>query len=130
MSTMKKIMIWILILVGVFALSNFLIYVGLNSTYKNIERKDSNSQIVVYQADANYVNVRVRGIIKNTEEIQDKYLKIELYTKRDVLVGKRYIEIENSGNNETQAFELLFKANDVAYYRIETVNEKEEGTEN
>lgn len=128
-STMKKIMIWILILVGVFVLSNFLIYVGLNSTYKDIERKNSNSQIVVYQADATSVNGRIRGIIKEPEQIQAKYLKIELYTKRDVLAGRSYIEVEDGENNKTQPFELLFKANNVAYYKIELVNEKEEGTE-
>lgn len=128
-STLKKIMIWILILIGVYVLSDFLIYVGLNSTYQDIERKDNNSQIVVYQADATYVNGRIRGIIKDAEQIQDNYLKIELYTKRDVLVGKSYIEIEDVGNNGTQPFELLFKANDVSYYKIETLNEKEEGTE-
>lgn len=128
-STMKKILIWILILIGVFVLSNFLIYVGLNSTYQDIERKDNKSQIVVYQADATSVNGRIRGIIKEPGQIQAKYLKMELYTKRDVLAGRKYIEIEDGENNETQPFELLFKANNVAYYKIETVNEKEEGTE-
>ena len=124
----KKIVIWILILVGVFVLSDFLIYVGLNSTYKDIQRKDNNSQIVVYQADATYVNGRIRGMIKNTDKIKQKYLKIELYTKRDVLVGKSYIEVQdNIKDDETQPFEVLFKANDVAYYKIETVNEKESG---
>lgn len=128
-STMKKIMIWVLILAGVFVLSDFLIYVGINSTYKEIDRQDENSQIAVYQADATYVNGRIRGVIKDIEEVQGKYLKIELYTKRHVLVGKSYIEIKDIENFETKPFELLFKANDVAYYKIDTVKEKEPGTE-
>lgn len=126
---MQKIIVWSLILIGVFILSDFLIYVGLNSTYKDIERTDNNSQIIVYQADATYVNGRIRGMIKNTSEIQGKYLKIELYSKRNVSLGKKYIEIENKENSETQSFELLFKAKDVASYKIETVNEKEPGAE-
>ncbi len=129
MATMKKIVIWILILIGVFILSDFLIYVGLNSTYKDIERKDNNSQIVVYQADATSVNGRIRGVIKDAKQIQESYLKIELYTERNVLAGRKYIEIEDVEGNETQPFELLFKAKNVAYYTIETANEKEEGTE-
>lgn len=128
MSTPQKIITWIAILVGVFILSDFLIYVGLNSTYKDITREDNNSQIVVYQADATYVNGRIRGIIKNTSDIKDKYLKIELYSKRDVLLGKSYIEIKDT-DSETQPFELLFRAKDVASYQIETVKEKEPGTE-
>ena len=127
MSTMQKIIVWVLILIGVFILSDFLINVGINSTYKNIQRQDEHSQIVVYQADATYVNGRIRGLIKNTEEIQDKYLKIELYSKRNVLVGKSYIEIKQE--DESQAFELLFKATDVESYKIETVKEKEPGDE-
>lgn len=128
MSTPQKIITWIAILVGVFILSDFLIYVGLNSTYKDIAREDNNSQIVVYQADATYVNGRIRGIVKNTSDIKDKYLKIELYSKRDVLLGKSYIEIKDT-DSETQPFELLFRAKDVASYQIETVKEKEPGTE-
>ena len=128
-STMKKIMIWVLILAGVFVLSDFLIYVGINSTYKEIERQDENPQIAVYQADATYVNGRIRGVIKDVGEVQGKYLKIELYTKRHVLVGKSYVEIKDIENSETQPFEVLFKANDVAYYKIDTVKEKEPGGE-
>ena len=129
MSIGRKIMAWIAILVGLFVFSDFLIYVGLNSTYKDIQRQDENSQIAVYQADATYVNGRIRGVIKDIREVQGKYLKIELYTKRHVLVGKSYVEIKDVENSETQPFEVLFKANDVAYYKIDTVKEKEPGGE-
>ncbi len=102
--TKKKVVIWVLILIGVYVLSDFLIYVGINSTYKDIQRQDSNSQVVVYQADATFVNGRIRGMIKDTNEIQGKYLKVELYTKRDVLVGKSYIEVKDKEASETQPF--------------------------
>lgn len=127
--TKKKVVIWVLILIGVYVLSDFLIYVGINSTYKDIQRQDNNSQVVVYQADATFVNGRIRGMIKDTDEIQGKYLKVELYTKRDVLVGKSYIEVKDKEDSETQPFEVLFKANDVAYYKIDSVKEKEPGSE-
>ena len=127
--TTKKVVIWVLILIGVYVLSDFLIYVGINSTYKDIQRQDSNSQVVVYQADATFVNGRIRGMIKDTDEIQGKYLKVELYTKRDVLVGKSYIEVKDKEDSKTQPFEVLFKANDVAYYKIDSVKEKEPGSE-
>ncbi len=128
-STLQKIAIWISILVGVFILSNFLIEVGLNSTYKDITRQDSNEQIIVYQADATYVNGRVRGLIKDTEKQKGKYVKVELYSKRNVLVGKSYIELKEMQNGQEQPFELLFRAKDVATYKMETVNQKEEGSE-
>lgn len=128
-STMQKIAIWIFILVGVFVLSDFLINVGLNSAYKDIVREDKNSEIVIYQADATYINGRIRGVIQNTQNVGDKYLKIELYSKRDVLVGKGYIELQDLEEKESQPFELLFRAKDVATYKVETVKEKEAGDE-
>ena len=44
-------------------------------------------------------------------------------------MGKSYVEIKDVENSETQPFEVLFKANDVAYYKIDTVKEKEPGGE-
>ena len=128
-STLQKIAIWIAILVGVFLLSDFLINVGMNSTYKNMERKDDNANIVVYQADATYVNGRIRGLIKGNEKEKGNYLKIELYSKRNVMVGKCYIEIKDLKQEETQAFELLFRAKDATSYKAEIVKEKEPGDE-
>lgn len=126
---MQKIVAWILILIGIFVLSDFLISVGINATYRDIQREDDHSEVVVYQADATYVNGRMRGLIKDTEKITGKYLKVELYTKRDVLVGKSYIEIEKTRKEGSQPFELFFRAEDVASYKIQIVEEKEPGEE-
>lgn len=116
---------YVLMGIGLFILSEFLINVGLNSNYKDIERKDENSQIVVYQAEAAYSNGRIRGIIKDTEQINGKYLKVELYSKRDIVKARSYVEVKNNEEN-TQPFELLFKAQEVEYYKIDVVNEKEQ----
>ena len=124
---MQKIFIWILILIGIFVLSDFLINVGLNSTYKDIERQDENSQITVYQADATYVNGRIRGVLKEPKNLANKYIEVELYSKRDVLMGRRYIEIKNTLDN--QPFEILFRAKDVEYYKMNLVDEKKDGPE-
>ena len=56
-------------------------------------------------------------------------MKIELYSKRNVMVGKRYIEIKDLKQEETQAFELLFRAKDTTSYKAEIVKEKEPGDE-
>ena len=124
---MKNIFLWVLLIIGMFILSDFLIAVGLNSTYKDIVRKDENFKISIYQADATYVNGRIRGVIKDTTNIDNKYLEIELYSKRNVLMGRRYIEIEN--NDDSQPFEVLFRAKDVNYYKVDIVDEKKEGPE-
>ena len=76
MDKLKKYFIYILLLVGFFILSNFLINVGLNSTYKKITRKEDNlSQVVIYQEEATFVNGRIKGIVSNTSTINVKYIK-------------------------------------------------------
>ncbi len=128
LKTFLKYALWI---IGFFILSNFLIYVGLNSSYRDIERKDNIQEVEVYQAEATKVNGRIRGLIQNNNEknLAGKYLEIELYSKRDIFLGREYIQIEDSKQAEPQAFEALFKLQDVASYKISIVDKKEDGGE-
>lgn len=124
MDSIKRWLIYALLILGFFVYSDFLINVGLNSTYKPIERLDQNSSISVYQQEATRVNGRIRGIIDKTN-INEKYLKFSLYSERNVLMGQHYIDINQDEDTNTQSFELLFKANNVSSYRIDVVDEKE-----
>lgn len=128
MKTLLKYALWV---IGFFILSDFLINVGLESTYKDIERKDEISQVSIYQADATKVNGRIRGIIKNSqpENLNGKYIKIDFYSKRDVYLGKKYVEVNELEENGTLNFEVLFKLQDVEYYRVSITDEKEDGGE-
>lgn len=124
MKTFFKYAMWVILFM---ILSEFLINVGLNSTYKKIERKDNLEPIEIYQAEATLVNGRIRGIIKNTQtqNISGKYLEINLYSKRDVLLGKQYIEIGEVNDNGIQAFEAMFKLENVSYYNMKIVEQKD-----
>ena len=125
MNSMKKYLIYVLWLVGFFIFSEFLINVGLNSTYKQIERTNENDAISIYQQEATRVNGRIRGILDKSK-VNGKYLKFDLYSKRNVLVGQKYIEINQDEDTPNQNFELLFKANEVSSYKVDVVNEKEQ----
>ncbi len=131
MDRLKTFLKYALWLIGFFILSNFLIYVGLNSSYRDIERKDNIQEVQVYQAEATKVNGRIRGLIQNINEenLKGKYLEIELYSKRDIFLGREYIQIEDSEQEKPQAFEVLFKLQDVASYKISIVDEKKDGGE-
>ena len=130
MDTLKKLLIFFLIIIGFFIFSNFLIYVGLNSSYRDIERKDNVENVQIYQAEATKVNGRIRGLIQNVngENLNGKYVEVQLYSKRDVFLGREYIQIENIEEGP-QAFEMLFKLQDVASYEISIVDEKQEDGE-
>lgn len=131
MDRLKTFLKYALWLIGFFILSNFLIYVGLNSSYRDIERRDSVEEVQVYQAEATKVNGRIRGVIQNIDEknLAGKYVEIDMYSKRDVFLGREYIQIEASEQGGPQAFEMLFKLQDVASFEINIVDEKQEGGE-
>ena len=126
MKTFLKYIIWFVLF---FFFSNFIINVGLNFSYKNIERRDSIEQVQIKQAQATLVNGRIKGTIKNSDKdyLTGKYLKIDLYSKRNVLVGKKYIDITTTQNNTTQDFSMYFELKDVTSYEVSIVDHKEEG---
>ena len=126
--TLLKYALWVVLFM---VFSDFLINVGLNATYKPIERRDTLSQVNVYQAEATLVNGRIRGLITNseTENLSNKYLEVDFYSERDVFLGRKFIAIQELQPNETQNFEILFKLEDVDYYTISVLDEKPEEEE-
>ena len=120
--------LWVILFI---IFSEFLINVGLNSSYRPIERRDNVSQVNVYQAEATLVNGRIRGLITNseTDNISNKYLEFDFYSERDVYLGKKIINVNELQPGETQNFEILFKVEDVNYYTVSVLNERPEGEE-
>ena len=127
MDRMKTFLIYALCIIGLWILSEFLINVGLNSTYKDIARKDENAQVIIYQAQADLISGRIKGLITNSEpeELSGKYICINFYSTRDVFLGKHYIEVGELEQNASKPFEVYFKLQEVGSYEITIVNEKD-----
>lgn len=127
MDRMKTFLIYALCIIGLWILSEFLINVGLNSTYKDIARKDENSQVVIYQAQADLVSGRIKGVITNSEpeELNGKYICINFYSTRDVFLGKHYIEVGELQQNASKSFEVYFKLQEAGSYEVTIVDEKD-----
>ncbi len=126
MKTLAKYVIWLVLF---YIFSNLMIYLNIESTYQNIGRKDNLPQVTVYQAQATKVNGKIKGSIYNSEanKITNKYLRIDLYSERDVFLGSKYIDVSTMRDSETRNFEEYFKVQDVDYYEMKFVDEKEEG---
>lgn len=126
MKTLAKYVIWLVLF---YIFSNLMIYINIESTYQNIGRKDNLPQVTVYQAQATKVNGRIKGSIYNSEahKITNKYLRIDLYSERDVFLGSKYIDVSTMRDSETRNFEEYFKVQDVDYYEMKFVDEKGEG---
>lgn len=130
LKTFLKYIIWILLF---WLISNFLIEVGLNSSYKAIENiGNTPAQINIYQAEATLVNGRIKGTIKNnvSNNIAGKYIKLDLYSKQGNKIGCRYLDIGQIGTEETKPIEIYFKIKEVQSYSISIVDNKEEESEN
>lgn len=126
LKTFLKYVLWIVIFA---ILSELLISASLKSSYVDITRKDSTSQVEISQAQATLVNGKIKGTINDDrkDNLTGKYVKITLYSKRGNEVGKRYIPIQTTDVNRTQDFSLYFEKEDVKSYEISIVENKDSG---
>lgn len=126
MKTFLKYAIWIILF---FIFSNIMIKLNIETTYQNIGRKDNLQQVSIYQAQATRINGRIKGTIQNKGEnkITNDYLRIDLYSERNVFLGSKYIDVSSMRDDETKDFEMYFKVQNVDYYELSFTNEKKEG---
>ncbi len=117
------------ILIVVFAIfSNYIIKIGLKSTYNNISGKVKITapEITMTEVKTTDVNGYAKGTIKNNLEndIDRIYIKIDLFSKRDVNLGTKYLEINNLASGEIRDFQIDYRFSNVSYYEITCVYEK------
>lgn len=129
MDRLKTFLIYALLIVLFFIFSEFLINVSLQASYNDITRRDNIEQVQIQEAQSTLVNGKIKGTIKNSEQdyLTGKYVKIDLYSKRDNLLGTKYIEINTTETQNTQDFSVYFELTDVESYNISIVDQKEEG---
>ena len=122
MAKLKKYLLYVLMIAAFWIFSDILIYLSINSSYTRVDAKvyTNSPEIIIGESKATYVNGVVKGSIKNNtgDIINDKYLKIELYSARDVKLGTKYVKIENLEVDKYQNFEMWYKFNDVDYANI------------
>jgi hypothetical protein len=130
MQRMKTFAIYAILVILFFIFSNVMINVALKAQYKPIDTYKTEVQNVgidITEAKATYVNGYVGGqLINNGNEIEKTYIKIDLYTQRDVYMGTKYIQIDNLKQGETRDFRIGFKYTDVDHAYITLVDEVSE----
>lgn len=108
-----------------------IIFVGLNIGYDPIQNNgDVPSQITILKAEATGVNGRIYGKVSNSEtyDVNGSYIKVNIYDEDLELSGTKYIEIVDVEYDNHKLFELHFQANQIEYYDIDIVEEKDENT--
>ena len=113
--TFAKYALWI-ILFWIF--SDILINIAINTTYKNINRiGEIPNGIQVIEMEATAVNGRIKLIVNNTQ-LSGKYVKINLYSDLENLLGTQYISIGNISEGEQKEISTYFKIPEVKKYEI------------
>ena len=126
MKTFAKYAIWLILF---WILSDILIYLGINSTYKDIDKKgEIPNGIEVVEMQATTVNGRTKIKI-NDENLSGKFVKIDLYSSTGVNLGTQYLEIGKARENESKEIETYFKISEVKSYEITVVEEMGKSTE-
>lgn len=115
----------VLLVVGGFLLTSFLIFIGFNVNYKPIELKaELPNVITIEKAEATKVQARVYGRIRNTEEsdFNGKYIKVSLYNANNENISTEYLKIENLGKDENKLFRANFNAEKAKSYTVDLVD--------
>lgn len=123
--TFAKYAVWVILF---FVFSNILIFVGLNSTYKNMEASATTSNLVnIKKAESTSVNGRIYGSVTNTAEnnLTGKYIRIDIYSQRNVLLATKFLEIGELAIGSTDNFEIYFKTQNAKLYNISVVDTME-----
>ena len=129
MSRMKTFFKYFLALIIVYFLVNFLSVYLLRSTYKTKEYsiEDSILDIQVTSSQATYVNGQISGVVKNNTDavVSDKYLKIDSYSKRDVLLGTKYVQLKNLNPGEETQFSSSFNYENIDHINVSVIDSSE-----
>lgn len=131
MKRLKTFLIYVILIAAFWVLSDFLIFMAIKGTYRyidtNILAKDIS--INVAESKATYINGYVKGNIYNdTNEVLNKYIKMDFYSERNVHLGTKYVKIENLEQGKNTNFEMWFKFQNVKYCNVSVVNNAENST--
>ncbi len=128
MTDLKKDIKIVLLVVGGYILTNFLIFVGFNANYKAIELKSELPSVIkIEKAEATKVQGRVYGKISNTEEndLNGKYIKVVVFNDKNENIATEYLKIENLEKHEEKLFRATFNAEKAKSYTIDIVETNE-----
>ena len=125
MTDLKKDIKIVLLVVGGFLLTSFLIFIGFNVNYKPIELKSELPNVItIEKAEATKVQARVYGRRRNTEEsdFNGKYIKVSLFNANNENISTEYLKIENLGKDENKLFRATFNVEKAKSYTVDLVD--------
>lgn len=131
MSTMKKFLIYLLLVLAVVGLTDIIAKLVLETNYKDIikyEIATVSPEIKVNEAKAGRVNARIKGNVTNKTEslMENIIIKIELKSKLNHTLGAEYLKMGNFEPGQTKDFSANCKYSDIDSFIIGAVDHVEE----
>ncbi len=125
MARLKRFLMYGSWVLGFFIFSQIMIYIAINTTYKYKNVEVTTAIITQAEVKATSINGIAKCKIKNNTQqaIENKYVKVECYSKNDVLMGTKYIKIDKIETNEEKEFEVKFNYNKVNKAKIDIIDE-------
>ena len=126
LKTFRKYIIW---LIAFYIFTMLLTYIGLNSKYQNINSIGNVPDgVKINLSQATSVNGRVLGEVNSTEEnnLNGKYLKVDIFSKTNKLIGTKYLKLEELKLNEPRKFAVYFSAENIKSFKVDVKDNTEE----
>lgn len=129
MDRMKTLFKYFMAIVILVVLTNVVSYFLLQSNYNDVSYTSNiqNPTVTIEESKATNVNGYVKGRIKNDteEDIINKYLRLDFFTKRGVNVGTNYVKIDKIEPRSFQDFNSSFKLDKVSDVKMTLVDASE-----
>lgn len=135
MDRMKTFLTYLIIVIAFFIVSNFLENGLIKNMYYDM-RGEVNGDFI-YNGESAYIEIevneakstRMNGYIdltitnKSSIDIKEAYLKVELYSKSNVLAITKYMDIQDLKSGEARNYKLNFEGKYIKRYNINVENE-------
>ncbi len=128
MDKLKKILKYILMIIGLYILTGILIFIGFNVNYSNIVEKESiPNEISIEKAEASKKDVRIYGYISNSESnnVNGKYIKVSIYDIKNDILTTEYLKIDGVEMNNKKLFKIRANVEGAYRYSISIVDNQE-----
>ena len=134
MSRMKTFFIYLLLFVGLYVVSNLLIEAYIKTSYYKIETYDidvKEANITIMTAKASKDDGHIEGkIVNNTnEKVTNRYMKVELFSNKDVNLGTEYVKIDELNPGDLKNFKIDFTCDNVTSFKITFISEEQRNAE-
>lgn len=131
MKRMKTFFIYFILFVGLYVISNLLINAYIKTSYYKITSYNidvQNATITITTAKASKDGGHIDGKISNNtkEAIENKYMRVELFSENDVSLGKEYVKINSLNPGKLKKFNIDFTCDNVKRFTITLVDNKDE----